>query len=321
MPVILLTNHYGKRPYDIIRKAVPEGFTLKMLEKADRETFLQAAGQADYFLASGRLSIDREVLEKASRLKMIQRTGVGMDTLDLEALNEYGIPVYVNRGVNAASVAEHTIMLILSVLRRTAQVDAQLKQGIWIKQNNGLQNHELCGKTVGLIGMGHIGQKTAQMLAGFDVKLLYYNRTRKEKELEEQLHLTYAEFEEVLEKSDILVLQCALNAQTRGILGEKEFAKMKQGSMVINTARGPLIDEKALADALQSGKLMGAGLDVFEKEPPCEDNPFFNMKNVVLSPHIAGVTYEAFERMMRGAMQNIVLFEQGNLAEIEERRI
>lgn len=320
MPVIVLTNHYGKLSYDSISQVVPEGFTLKMLPKADRESLLAAAPEADYFLASGRLEIDREVLKHAGRLKMIQRTGVGTDTLDFDALREYGIPVYVNQGVNAVSVAEHTVMLLLSVLRRTAAIDAELRRGIWKKQENGLRNHELWGRTVGIVGMGHIGQKTAQMLQGFGVRLLYHSSHRRTEELERTLGLTWREWKELLAESDILILQCALNEQTRGMLGVSEFEQMKDAAILINTARGPLADEKALYEALKSGKLMGAGLDVFEKEPPAADNPFFQLENVVLSPHIGGVTKEAFQRMMGDAMHNIRLFEEGRLQELETKR-
>lgn len=319
MPVIVMTNCYGEEPYKIVQSVVPEGFTLKMAGSADRGSLLALVPEADYLLAGGRSPIDRELLDHAKKLRMIQRTGVGMDTVDADAVRERGIPVYVNQGVNAASVAEHTVMLLLAVLRRAAAVDAQLRAGIWEKQENGIQNHELWSKTVGLIGMGEIARKTARMLSGFDVGLLYYTPVRKAEELEKQLSLTWQPYEELLARSDIVIFQCALNDSTRGMLGEKQISKMKRGSIVINTARGALIDEKALAEALRSGRLSGAGLDVFEKEPPAADNAFFQMKNVVLSPHIGGVTQEAFKRMMELAMHNIVLYEQGRYEELEDR--
>ena len=130
-----------------------------------------------------------------------------MDTVDAGAVFERGIPVYVNRGVNAASVAEHTVMLLLSVLRRTAVIDAQLRQGIWRKQENGILNHELWKKTVGLVGMGEIGQKTARMLSGFEVRLLYYTPKRKPEEMEFALGLTWMPYEELLAQSDIVIFQ------------------------------------------------------------------------------------------------------------------
>lgn len=319
MPVIVMTNHYSEAPYRLVQRVVPEGFTLKMAERADRESLLALVPEADYLLAGGRLPIDRELLSRAGRLKMIQRTGVGMDTMDVQAIGEYGIPVYVNQGVNAASVAEHTVMLLLAVLRRTAAVDGQVRSGIWKKQENGIKNHELCGKTVGLVGMGHIAQKTARMLGGFDVELLYYSPRRKSGELEKQLNLRWISYEELLMQSDVVIFQCALNERSRGMLDAGQIERMKTGSVVINTARGPLIDEKALAAALKSGKLLGAGLDVFEKEPPAADNTFFRLENVVLSPHIGGVTQEAFQRMMRLAMQNIELYENGRYEELEDK--
>lgn len=321
MPVIVLTNHYGEAPLSMIREEVPQGFVLKTLACAEKKALLEAVEEADYLLASGRLAIDREILKCAPRLKMVQRTGVGLDTLDMAALKERGIPVYVNRGVNAVSVAEHTVMLILSVLRRITTVDAELRRGIWKKQENGIRSHQLFGKTVGFVGMGHIGQKTAGMLGGFGTELLYYTPARKEKALEEQLSLTWVSLEELLERADILVLQCALNAQTRGMIGAEEFARMKKGSILVNTARGPLVEEKALLEALQSGKLSGAGLDVFEKEPLPQDSPFLWQENVVLSPHIGGITHEAFRGMMRGAMENIALFDAGRRKELEDRRV
>lgn len=321
MPVILLTNRYGREPYDVIRRIAPSGFTLKMPETGEREALLRAVREADYLLAGGRARIDRELLARSPHLKMVQRTGVGTDTLDLKALCERRIPVYVNQGVNAVSVAEHTVMLTLAVLRRVAEVDAELRTGIWRKQENGVRNRELYGKTVGLVGMGHVGQRTAKILSGFDVRLLYCSRHRKSAGLEQRLGLTWRPYEELLQESDVLVFLCALDEETRGMLGAAQIAQMREGSIVVNTARGPLIDGEALAEALRSGKLAGAGLDVFEKEPLQADNPFFQMKNVVLSPHIAGITKEAFQRMIQGAMENIALFEEGNWEKLEHARL
>lgn len=321
MPVILLTNHYDKLPYDSIKQEIPEGFVLRMLPKATKEALLLAAKEADYFLASGRLPIDREVLSRAVRLKMVQRTGVGTDTLDLQALKEHGIPVYINRGVNAVSVAEHTVMLLLAVLRRVHVVDAQLRRGIWNKQANGLRTRELYGKTVGIIGMGEIARRTARMLCGFGVRLLYTSRSRKDETFEKELGLTWMELPELLRQSDILILQCGLNGQTQGMIGRKELSQMKEGSILVNTARGPLVEQRALIDALDSGKLWGAGLDVFSEEPLLPDHPFLAMENVVLSPHIGGITRESFGRMMGEAMQNIALFEAGRMEELEAKRL
>src|SRR5690554_368753 len=170
MASILLTNHYTPSLLSIIEKEVPQGFSVISIEKPTKEEIIKKAIDADYFLVGGRIKIDRDVIESAPVLKMIQRTGVGMDAIDLEVLKEKEIPVYVNYGVNSRSVAEHTILLMLSVLRRLALVDSTLKSGIWKKHEMGIQNRELYGKTVGLIGLGHIGSYVAQMLMPFGVK-------------------------------------------------------------------------------------------------------------------------------------------------------
>lgn len=321
MPVILLTNNYSKDPLSIIENQLPGGFTLITLDKASKEELLKKAGMADYFLASGRVPIDREVVNAATRLKMIQRTGVGTDTLDLEVLREKNIPVYVNTGVNSRSVAEHTLMLILAVLRRLTLVDASVKRGNWLKQELGIQCNELGGKTVGLIGMGNIGMEVAKMLRAFGVKILYYDISKLSEDKEQELNINFCSLSELLKKVDILSLHCPLNSRTEGMIGRKEIESMKSGSIIINTSRGRLIDEDALVDLLISGHIKGAGLDVYSKEPLPNNSPLLNLDNVILTPHIGGVTHEAFHRMIREGLQNIKFFDEGQLDIIESKRL
>jgi D-3-phosphoglycerate dehydrogenase len=321
MPVILLTNHYDERPAAIVKEAVPEGFTLMMLEKECQQELVEKAPLADYFLVSGRLQISQEVISAATRLKMIQRTGVGIDMLDLKAIGERNIPVYVNAGINAASVAEHAVLHILAALRRLVIVDASIRNGIWAKRDNGLQTNELSGKTVGLVGAGNIGRHTAKMLSGFDCRIIYYDMYRLSPEMEQELGITYQPFEQLLEQSDIISLHCPLTDETRGIINKETIAKMKDGVILVNTARGGLIVEQDLREALDSKKVKAAGLDVFSTEPPAKDNPLITCQNVTLSPHMGGVTYESFKDMMAGAMQNMVIYEQGRMAELESKRL
>ncbi|MGN0182434.1 MAG: 2-hydroxyacid dehydrogenase [Candidatus Ornithomonoglobus sp.] len=320
MKTILLTNHYSGEPLRIIKSAVPDGFELLVLDEAKQETLIANAGAADYFLASGRLKINRDVLEKAQKLKMLQRTGVGLDSLDLAMIKEKNIPVYVNQGVNADSVAEHSVMLMLASLKRLPQVDEKTKSGVWSKQAQGVRNHELRGRTVGLIGMGNIGRRTAKMLQGFDVHILYYDAYPAEKTAEEELRLTRVELDELLIRSDIVSLHCPLLDGTRHIINSESIKLMKDGAVIVNTARGPLIDEDALVQALKRGKLAYAGLDVYEKEPP-EDSELFKLENVITTPHIGGITYDSFYRMMRDAMRNIKLFDERKLEEIEQYKL
>ncbi len=321
MPTVLLTNHYNEIPLSIVKGAVPEGFELVTLDKASKEEIIKKAAKVDYFLVSGRLPIDREVIEAAPKLKMIQRTGVGTDMFDMEVLKEKGIPVYVNMGVNARSVAEHAMMMILSVIRRLTIVNRNVKNGIWQKQDTGVQSNELGGKTVGILGMGNIGRNLAEMLKGFNVKIVYYDMYRLNPYREKELNVEYVTLNEVFERSDIISLHCPLTPETRKIINEETIAIMKKGVIIVNTARGGLIDEAALIKALEMGHIKGAGLDVFEKEPPEKTNPLLNFDNVTVSPHMGGLTYEAFQSMMAGAMENIKMFEEGNKEALEPKRL
>lgn len=321
MPVILLTNHYNEGPLSIVKGAVPEGFEFVSLDKACKEELISKAKDANYFLVSGRLSIDRDVLNAAPNLRMIQRTGVGTDMFDMEALKEKNIPVYVNMGINARSVAEHAVMLILAALKRLTIVNANLKSGIWLKQDTGVQSRELCGKTVGIIGMGNIGRMVVKMLNGFDVNIVYYDMYRQKEETEKELGISYAPMDDVLKKADIISLHCPLTLETKGIIDAKAISMMKKGSIIINTARGGLIDEAALIDALKTGHIKAAGLDVFAQEPPAKTNPLLDLENVTVSPHIGGLSYESFRNMMAEAMNNIRLFEEGRLEELESKRL
>lgn len=321
MPVIVLTNRYQAAPLAIVKNALPPAFELLMPDKAEKGELLKVAPAADYFLASGRIVIDAEILGAAPNLKMIQRTGVGLDTIDLAAANARSIPVYVNRGVNAASVAEHTVLLILAALRRLTQVDAAVKNGVWQKQEQGVRNAELRGKTVGLVGLGSIGRETAARLRAFGVNLVYYDVARLPAGEEEQLGVMCLPLEELLAAADIVSLHCPLTAETRLMMNAARLASMKRGSVLINTARGGLVDEKALAESLAAGHTGFAGLDVFGAEPLPEGSPLRNLPNVILTPHIGGITADSFRAMMTEAMENIRLFEAGDLEKINSKRI
>ena len=322
MTKILHTARYTGIPLEILQGTCPAGFTVKTLDEATGEQLVREAAEADYFLVSGRLPIDETVLSAARRLKMIQRTGVGTEMLDMEAIKRHGIPVYVNAGVNARSVAEHTVTLMLACLKRLPQINVQTHAGVWKKQQQGVTTHELYGKTVALVGMGNIGRTVAAMLQPFGVKIIYTDMYRQSAAVEEQLGLTYFErFEALLPEADILSFHCPLTPENTGMLNQKMLALMKQGSIVVNTARGKLIEPNALYDALLSGHVASAALDTHYEEPIKEGYRMAELENVILTPHIGGLSYEAFERMMRGAMENIKAFEEGRLEEIAAKRL
>lgn len=316
---ILLTNHYEGKPAEIIKSAVPDGFELEMLESVSQQELEGKVKEADYLLVSGRLKINRTVLENAQNIKMIQRTGVGLDSIDLEYIRNHDIPFYVNKGVNAQSVAEHTILLMLASLRNLVEINENTKRGIWKKQAQGVCTYELCGKTVGLIGMGAIGRKVAGMLKVFGAEVLYNDVSKMKQEDENALGIKFSTFEEIIEKSDIISLHCPLTDDTRHMVNDGTVNKMKNGVILINTARGGLIDETALINGIENGKIAGAGIDVYEKEP-VDNREILNLQNVITTPHIGGVTYDSFYQMMYQAMRNIEMFDKGQLQEIEQSR-
>lgn len=322
MPKILHTARYTGIPWEILKSVVPDGFEVETLEKLDYDCLIRQAEDADYLLVSGRLPIDEGVLSVSMHLKMIQRTGVGTEMLDVEAIKRHNIPVYVNAGVNARSVAEHTLTLMLCSLKNIPQIDRNVKRGVWKKQQTGVGCNELFGKTVGLVGMGSIGRQVATYLKAFGANVLYTDVFRATAEIEQQLSLTYVpSFEELLPRVDILSFHCPLTAYNKEMLNASTLGMMKEGSIVVNTARGKLIDPRALYEALENGKLRSAALDVHYEEPLPQEYPLATLDNVILTPHIAGLTYEAFHTMMHDAVENIVSFEHGDIDQIKNKKL
>jgi len=321
MPNILASNIYKGLPLDILYDELPNGFELIMIEESSQESLNEKAAFADYLLAGGRLQINEDFLSRARNLKMIQRSGVGLDSLNLGAIRSRNIPVYVNAGVNSVSVAEHTVMLMLAALKNLLKADRSVKSGIWSKHELGMQSRELFNKTVGLIGMGHIGTKVAEMLQGFNVRLLYTDIRQLSTDVECKLNLEYVSKEVLLTESDIISLHCPLTTATEKIISDKDLSLMKEDTVLINTSRGQLIDESSLFSSLKSQRIKAAGLDVLLKEPVEKDNKLLKLDNVLLTPHFGGVTQDAFRRMMKLAFRNIQIFDNEKYAEIEDNKL
>ena len=304
MKTILLTNKYSGAPLEIVEGEVPEGFNIRFLPEQTQAALIAEAASADYILAGGRLKISREVLEKAKKLQMIQRSGVGLDALDLDAIKEKGIPLYVNQGVNAESVAEHALLLTLACLRKLPTINSNTKNGVWKKQEQGVQTAELKGKTVGIVGMGNIAKTLVGLLKPFKVKILYYNLVQMDENFEAENNMAFVGMDELLRNSDIVTIHCALTPETKNLINTETLRAMKDGALLINTARGEIVDPAAVANALKNGKLSYAALDVHAQEPIPEDYPLKDIDNVILTPHIAGVTADSFRAMMHDAFRN-----------------
>lgn len=227
-----------------------------------------------------------DVLAGCGNLKTIIRYGVGTDNFDLKTMKEMGIQVGVISNCNA--VAEFTIALILSELKNLPRYDAAVRDGRWDRYDM----RELASKTVGIIGFGRIGKRLAQILNGFNVNILVYNHHELSKQDEEKYNVKNVDLLTLLAQSDVVTLHVPANNETQHLINTETISKMKDGAYLINTGRGALVDEKALYEALTSGKLSGAALDVFEKEPITSDNPLFELDNIVLAPHVAALTYE-----------------------------
>ncbi len=247
--------------------------------------------------------IDASVIEAAPDLRVISKHGVGVDNIDLEHAAARGIPVLVARGANAASVAEHAIALLLTSVKQILPLDAGLRAGRWDKPS--FAGQELAGATLGLMGMGSIAQATGRIAKGLGLKLIGHDPYAPAAAFNELGVARCDSFEELAAGSNVLSLHCPLNDRTRAILNADAIARMPERAYVINTARGGLIDEAALLNAIKSGHLAGAGLDTFAVEPPANDHPFFAEPRIVLTPHIGGVTRQASARVGREAVRGV----------------
>ena len=230
---------------------------------------------------------DEQLLARSPKLKVIARFGVGVDNLDLDACRRHGVAVCNCPGVNTNSVAEHALMLILGLMRQLGACDRAAREGRWPRS----MHYELRGKTVGLVGFGSVGRRLAELLAPFGVTILAYDKfPNAEAALALGVRLTTQE--EVLSQADIISLHTPATPETVHLINQETLASMKNGAFLVNTARGIVVDESAVAEALRSGHLAGYGADVFEHEPPSRDDPLFSMDQYLCTPHVAAESYE-----------------------------
>lgn len=247
---------------------------------------IERAKDADIIMVAN-MPLTGEVIRACKNLKYINIAFTGVDHVDLEACRECGVQVSNASGYSNRSVAELALCMMLTLLRNVPQVDARCRAGA---AKDGLVGCELHGKTVGIVGLGAIGQTTAALCHAFGCRVIAYNHRPKEA----PPYIEQLPFDEVLSQSDIVTLHCPLNNSTRGMIGAAELARMKPSAFLINTARGPVVDSEALSKALNSGKIAGAGIDVFETEPPLDPSyPLLHAKNTLVTPHVAFATKES----------------------------
>ncbi len=253
-------------------------------------------------LMRGNPPITRTVLDAAPALRVIAKHGVGVDSVDLAAASEKQILVMVAGEANAPAVAEMTLAFMLALGRDLVPLSSRTKSGQWDRGN--YHGSELRARTLGLVGFGRIGRRVAQLARGLGMRVSVFTRTPQS--VDPALAETASSLESLLAESDIVSLHCPLTEETRAMMNREAFSTMKRGALFINTARGALVDEAALAEALESGHLAGAALDTLAEEPPLSNNPLLSVSNVLITPHIAGQTSGAVTRMGIAAAENIV---------------
>ena len=292
----------------IIRSRLPPEFELRV--RMGSETVEDVLPNADFFLVAT-TPLPASIFERSNHLRLIQHQGVGYNKTDVRAAAARGIPVAICPAGTSIGVAEHVFLLILSLYKKLLIADLSVRRGEWLQWELRPDSFEIYGKTVGIIGLGRIGKEVALRSRVFGASLIYYDIQRAGKEAEKCLNVQFVPVEECLTRADILTLHLPLTRATYHFIGSKELACMKPSAVLINTARGPLVDEAALVEALKTGALAGAGLDVFEDEPPAKDNPLFQLNNVVLTPHISAGTADALVAKMDACFANMLRVSRG----------
>ncbi len=284
---ILIADKLSQKAIDLMKEN-PK-FQVDVKTGLNEEQLCEIISLYDAIVVRSATKVSRRVIEKGGNLKIAIRAGIGLDNIDQEAAKEKGVRVMNTPAATSISVAELTIGLMLCLARKLTYADASMKQHRWEKKV--LEGSELFGKTAGIIGFGRIGQETAKREIAFGMNVLAYSRTKKETELPVQ----QVSFETLLKESDYISLHLPLTDATRNLITEKEFNMMKDGVRIVNVSRGGIVNEAALLNALNSGKVAGAAIDVFEKEPPV-DFSLIDHPNVIATPHIGASAHEGQER-------------------------
>ena len=315
---VLYTYPTGQQGMDIVLEVA----TIKMLRDQypppipiTEDELLKEIADVDAVVNVGSVPMDRKIIEASKNLKIIARHGLGYETIDVEAASERNIVVTRATAQGPYPVAEFTIGLLLALSKKYIPAHASVKSGKW--ESLKFKGSEARAKTLGIIGLGAIGSTVARMATlGLQMNVIAYDPYVSEEKASE-VGAKLVELPNLLRESDYISVHAAVTKESKGLLGKKEFDLMKKGVFVINCARGEMFDEKALYEALSSGKVAGAALDVLTEEPPPRDNPILGLENVILTPHAAGVTDESLERMSISIAENIVNIAQGRLPNLE----
>jgi D-3-phosphoglycerate dehydrogenase / 2-oxoglutarate reductase len=303
-PVVLIAEKLAPSVLDVFG----DGIEVRHVDGTDRPALLEAVADADALLVRSATKVDAEVLAAGTRLKVVARAGVGLDNVEVPAATERGVMVVNAPTSNIVSAAEHAVALLLSVARQVPAAHATLQAGTWKRSSfNGV---ELNGKTVGVVGLGKIGQLFAARIAAFGVTLIAYDPYVSAARAA-QLGIELVTLEELMERADAISIHLPKTPETKGLIGADQLAKAKRGVIIVNAARGGLVDEQALADAVREGQVGGAGIDVFSTEPTTE-SPLFGVPNIVVTPHLGASTTEAQDRAGTDVARSVLLALAGD---------
>jgi len=312
---IVILDGYTLNPGDLNWDGIKQFGELTVHDRTDfsPEKVIETIGDAE-IIFTNKTPLPKAVLRKVPSAKYIGVLATGYDIVDVDAAKENGIVVTNIPTYGTTAVAQYSMALLLELCHHVGEHSRTVFNGDWTKSSDYCYwNYpliELAGKTIGIIGFGRIGQATAKIAQAFGLKILLYD-TYQDKELENDT-CKYADLDELLNKSDFISLHCPLFESTEGIINKNNIAKMKDGVMIINTSRGPLVVEQDLCDALNSGKVAGAAVDVVSSEPIAADNPLLKAKNCIITPHIAWAPKESRTRLMNIAVENLKSFINGN---------
>ncbi|MGI6485655.1 MAG: glyoxylate reductase [Tepidanaerobacteraceae bacterium] len=312
------------KPKVFVTRVIPEKGLKMLREAADvrvwedelpppREILLKESENVDGLVALLTDRIDTELFDTAKKLKIVSNYAVGFDNIDLDEASKRGIMVTNTPGVLTDTTADLAFTLLMAAARRIIEADRFVRSGRWKTWGPMLMlGQDIYGAKLGLVGLGRIGYAVAKRAKGFDMDVMYYDLTRNEK-AENELGLRFVEMEQLLKEADFVSVHVPLTPETRQLINENTLGLMKETAILINTARGPVVDEEALFDALKNNKIAGAGLDVMDPEPPNKDNPLLKLDNVIIVPHIASASIATRTKMAVMAAQNCIAGLKGDI--------
>jgi glyoxylate reductase len=291
---------------------IAEVETWNQTQEPPYSLLLEKAKKIDGLLCLLTDRIDKQLIETATSLKVISQMAVGYDNIDIAAATARGIPIGNTPGVLTNATADLTWALLMAAARRIVEAERFVRTGHWQTWSPTLLlGADLSGSTLGIIGFGRIGQAVARRAKGFELRLLYYSRQRRERELERAMEIEYAELDTLLQESDFITLHASLTPDTYHLMGDRQFALMKSSAILINTARGSMVDSEALFRALSTGQIAGAALDVTEPEPLPPSSPLLELDHVIITPHIGSASKQTRTKMAQMAVDNLIAGLQG----------